>query len=173
MNFSRYENELSLYSFVCRFHISERFLLQLHRCVLCDVILTVKDSDDWKTVHKHSLRKTSQVGFEPTTSGYGILRHTVLQYGCQGSISNGEIEFAGPENVGLDTNIMILRSLEADIWQIVSSKSAILFSPFWRLSTNLIEVDFFHVIQAIYLRVKQLRYILLQLVLGQITNWLD
>ena len=78
MNFSRYENELSRYSFVCRFLISERFQLKLHRCVLCDVILIVKDSYDWKTVHKHSLKKTSQVGFEPTTSGYGILRHAVF-----------------------------------------------------------------------------------------------
>ncbi len=40
MNFSQYENELSRYSFVCRFIIFDGIEMKLQRCVLYDVVFT-------------------------------------------------------------------------------------------------------------------------------------
>ncbi len=43
----------------------------------------------------------------------------MFQDGCQGGIGNGTIWFLDPETVDIDTKIMNLCCLEAEIWQIV------------------------------------------------------
>ena len=134
-------------SFINRFIIFYWIEMKLHKYDLYYDILTADYCYDWKTTILHSLKITSRAEFDPTSSWYETMTHAELQNGCHVSIGNARNEFLGTENVGIDTQITNLCCLEADIRHIVCSKSAILFSPIWGLSTNPILVDFFSVVQ--------------------------